>query len=155
MLIFDSILQWSGVLDELELARRLIDYSSKGLKDLCIQPFISSTVVNRLIAQDGFPVDPHSVALETSKLLNDTVCEDLHALPIAIMSGLPQFYNLSEVRSNAERVCRTTHNHEQMIKASVMLATIISLILQVCSTNLRFLILLVTKFHYFTNRGMK
>ena len=52
LLIFDSILQWSGVLDELELAQRLIDYSVNGVKDLIHRkPFITSTIINRLLSQ--------------------------------------------------------------------------------------------------------
>ncbi len=115
----------------MELARRLIDYSTKGLKDLNAQPFITSCVVNRLLSQDRFSVDPHAVANDTAKELNGTILEDLHALPMAIMCGLPQFYNLSEVESNATRVCRTTHNHERIIKSSSILASIVALILQV------------------------
>lgn len=80
------MLQWSGVLDELELARRLTEYSIKGIKDLITnQPFITSTVVNRLVSHERFCIEPHAVALQTAQNLKDTVCEDLHALPMSIM----------------------------------------------------------------------
>ena len=125
------MLRWSGVLDELELARRLIDYSTKGLKDLDCKPLITSSVVNRLLCQERFAIDPHLIAGETAKLFDEAICEDLHALPMAIMCGLPQFYNLMEVQSNATRVCRTTHNHNRIIKSASLLASIIALILQV------------------------
>ena len=130
-MIFDSILQWSGVVDELELARRLIEYSTRGLKDLNTQPFITSCVINRLLSQDRFSIDPHAVASETAQEFNGTILEDLNALSMAIMCGLPQFYNLSEVESNATRVCRTTHNHERIVKSASLLASIVALILQV------------------------
>lgn len=137
-MIFDSILQWSGVVDELELARRLIDYSTKGLKDLNINPLITSSVVNRLICQEQFSIDPHNVAARTAQQFGETICDDLHALPMAVMSGLPQFYNISEVQSNAIRVCRTTHNHRRIVNSASLLASVIALILQVSSSHLPF-----------------
>ena len=130
-MIFDCILQWSGVLDELELARRLIEYSSKGLKNLNTKPFITSTVISQLLADNKFPIDPHSVALEIAVKLDSSVCEDLHALPMAVISGLPQFFNLQEVEYNALRVCRTTHAHPRVTKSASSLAIIVALILQV------------------------
>lgn len=136
MLIFDSILQWSGVVDELELARRLIDYSTKGIKDLNTKPLITSSVVNRLICQEQFSIDPHTVAAGTAQQFGATICDDLHALPMAVMSGLPQFYNISEVQSNAVRVCRTTHSHKRIVRSASLLASIIALILQVSSKGL-------------------
>lgn len=54
-----------------------------------------------------------------------------HALPMAIMSALPQFYSLPEVQSNATRVCRTTHNHSRVIQSAITLATMSALLLQV------------------------
>lgn len=77
-MIFDSILQWSGVLDELELAQKLIDYSVKGIKDLNAQkPFITSTIVNRLLSQDRFSADPHMISKKTALEFNGATCEDL------------------------------------------------------------------------------
>lgn len=119
------MLDWCGVLDELDIAHRLKDLKSNS------QSFITSTVINRLLAHEGFCRDPHSTALDTARQLKEVVCEDLYALPMAIISGLPQFYNLSEVQSNAIRVCQTTHNHERVVKASSLLASIVALILQV------------------------
>lgn len=118
-------------MDELELARCLLDYSTKGIKDLNSEPLITSSVVNRLLSQERFLQDPHGIARETAQLFNEAICEDLHALPMAIMSGLPQFYNLSEVQSNATRVCRTTHNHDRVVKSASLLASMVALILQV------------------------
>lgn len=130
-MIFDSIIQWSGVVDELELARRLVDYSKRGLKDLNEPQLITSTIVSRLFGHDKFTSEPHAVAAEIAKNFDATICEDLNALPMAVMCGLPQFYNLSEVESNATRVCKTTHNHERIIKSCTLLATIIAMVLQV------------------------
>ncbi|XP_057368841.1 uncharacterized protein LOC130689916 [Daphnia carinata] len=149
LLIFDSILRWSGVLDELELARCLLDYSTKGIKDLNSEPLITSSVVNRLLSQERFPHDPHGVARETAQLFNEAICEDLHALPMAIMCGLPQFYNLSEVQSNAARVCRTTHNHDRVVKSASLLASMVALILQGCEMDL---VNKMTDIHIFPDR---
>lgn len=78
LLIFDSILQWSGVLDELELAQRLIDYSVKGVKDLNHQkPFITSTIINRLLSQERFSADPYMISKKTANEFNGATCEDL------------------------------------------------------------------------------
>ena len=135
LLVFESIIQWSGVLDELELARRLIEYSAQGLiKELNTKPFITSTVINQLLVSEVFPTDPHSAAADMAKRLNSAVCEDLHALPMAIVSALPQFYNLTEVKSNALRVCKTTHAHPSVMKSASALAVIVAQILQVTST---------------------
>ena len=132
LLIIESVIQWSGVLDELELARRFIEYSNQGLiKELNAKPLITSTVINQLLANNLFATDPHSVALETARRLNSAVCEDLHALPMAVVSAMPQFYNLDEVKSNARRVCQTTHAHPSVIKSATTLAVIVAQILQV------------------------
>jgi len=132
LLIIESIIQWSGVLDELELARCLIEYSSQGLiKELNVKPLITSTVINQLLVNSSlFASDPHSVALETARRLNTAVCEDLHALPMAIVSALPQFYNLDEVKSNARRVCQTTHAHPIVLESTTTLAVIVAQLLQ-------------------------
>jgi len=132
LLIVESIIQWSGVLDELELARSLIEYSNQGLiKEWNTKPLITSTVINQLLVNNLFATDPHSVALETALKLNSAVCEDLHALPMAIVAAVPQFYNLDEVKSNARRVCQTTHAHSGVIKSTTLLAVIVAQILQV------------------------
>ena len=128
-MVLESIIQWSGVLDELELAHRLIDYSVNGLRET--KPFITSTVINKLLMEDHFVSDPHWVATKVARNLNSAVYEDLHPLPMALITGLPQFYNLDEVTSNASRICKTTHAHPVMIDATSTLARIVALILQV------------------------
>lgn len=95
------------------------------------QPLITSSIVNRLFSHDKFTSDPHAVAAEIANNFDATICEDLNALPMAVMSGLPQFYNLVEVQSNAARVCKTTHNHQRIVKSSALLATVVAMLLQV------------------------
>lgn len=118
-------------MDELDLAKRLIDYSRRGLIELDTKPLITSSIVNRLVCHDQFPSDPHAVAAETARHFGDSIFDDLYALPMAVMSGLPQFYNISEVQSNAIRVCRTTHSNKRIIKSASFLASVIALLLQV------------------------
>lgn len=119
------------MLDELEIARRLVDYSSKGIKDLNSKPFITSAAINHLLLHNRFPLDPHGTSLEVAQKLQKSISEDLHILPMGMLAGLPQFYNLSEVQSNAIRVCRTTHNYGLLIQMSCRLASVIALLLQV------------------------
>ena len=126
------MIQWSGVLDELEIARRLVDYSLHGLKDCNSRPFITSTVINKLVVEERYPMEPHTVSMKLASSFQAAVCEDLHALPMAIVTGLPQFYNLDEVACNAQRICKTTHNDPVLIRCASNLAVTVAMIMQVC-----------------------
>ena len=50
---------------------------------------------------------------------------------IYLWPGIPHFYNLQEVSINASRICRATHYDPRCVAASVMVACIVALMLQV------------------------
>lgn len=77
-------------------------------------------------------MEPHTVSMKLASSFQAAVCEDLHALPMAIVTGLPQFYNLDEVACNAQRICKTTHNDPVLIRCASNLAVTVAMIMQVC-----------------------
>ena len=128
------MLHWSGVLDELELASQLVNYANGEVRST--RPFITSTVINHLVGENQFLTEPHLVAANVARSMNSTICEDLHALPMAILTGLAQFYNLDEVACNATRICKTTHAHPRVITACTALARVVATLLQVSLNTL-------------------
>ena len=56
-------------------------------------------------------------------------------IPLTV-TGVPNFHNLSEVKNNAARICKATHVDPRCVAASVMVASVVALMLQVCTFNI-------------------
>lgn len=132
MVVMDSMLHWSGVLDELDLAGRLCDWWSHLLPD----PDTRSTLFARVITAEGFLERPHSTARREMALalrdcsVSDHVLYYDSCLPSALICGIPRFHNIREVTDNAVRVCLTTHSASLCEAGCVFIALLVAKILQ-------------------------
>ena len=55
----------------------------------------------------------------------------LNSLYNPLFQGIPHFYDLEEVTSNAARICRATHSDPRCIATSITSAILVALLLQV------------------------
>lgn len=76
MLVIDSLISWAGVVDELDFAKRLLAWSERGFQELGdTAGIIISSTISRVVAEERFNEDPHSVAasvLTNHKSLENT-----------------------------------------------------------------------------------
>ncbi|XP_054718056.1 uncharacterized protein LOC129227505 [Uloborus diversus] len=143
LLVLDSLLQWAGVVDELEFAKHLILWKKNGIPEIeKKETYILSSTINLVLQVEDYNQNPHKVAKEIHKKClfgqaNGTNTEtkspsfvDSGSLSRAIILGVPRFYDLSEVISNSTRICLATHHDHSSVGASVTLSVIIALMLQ-------------------------
>ena len=72
---------------------------------------------------------------------------DGSGLAAALTTGVPHFYDLQEVESNALRICKVTHYEPQCQASAIAVAVTVALLLQVCLSN--FLLSRKTRFVFF------
>lgn len=157
VLVLDSLIAWAGVVDELDFAKRLKHWSKHGFPDLGdTTGIISSLTIKKVLQQKGFERSPHTVAAmvvnqkTTSKScengdcaqkqadmtsglispLNELLDNDNAAIARASVLSVPHFYDLSEVASNAVRICWASHVHPECVSACIAITVLIALILQ-------------------------
>nr|KAG5711364.1 hypothetical protein BaRGS_006061 [Batillaria attramentaria] len=63
MLVLDSLINWAGVVDELDFAKRLSAWSERGFPELGDSSGIMiSSIIQQVVQEKGFTKEPHSVA---------------------------------------------------------------------------------------------
>ncbi|GIY45436.1 uncharacterized protein MJ1187 [Caerostris extrusa] len=144
LLVLDSLLQWAGVVDELEFAKRLVFWKKNGIPELGSRDiYIFSTTINLALQAENYSDNPHQVAEGIHKkggfgmangtdnnTIKSSLFVDSGALPRALVLGIPHFHDLSEVISNSTRICLATHFDERCVTACVTLSIAIALMLQ-------------------------
>ncbi|XP_061178913.1 uncharacterized protein LOC133187526 [Saccostrea echinata] len=77
LLVLDSILAWAGVVDELDFAKRLKEWSERGYPELGdTEGIVLSQTIKKLIGEKDFTENPHSVATRVYlQELNTTASE--------------------------------------------------------------------------------
>ncbi|XP_072175709.1 uncharacterized protein [Diadema setosum] len=139
ILTLDSILQWAGVVDELDFAKRLVHWCNHGYQELGdtkgFQGF--SNTVAKVTANSLFCQEPNAVARGLWGRNNDChdpdSCEHLAdncAVVRTAILGVPHFYKLEEVEANALRICRATHYDPRCQASCLLVSTLVALILQ-------------------------
>ncbi|CAL1266821.1 unnamed protein product [Larinioides sclopetarius] len=144
LLVLDSLLQWAGVVDELEFAKRLVSWKRSGIPELGPREiYIFSTTINLVLQAENYCHNPHQVAEDIHKhdgfgisngtdsnTIKSSLFVDSGSLPRSIILGIPHFHDLSEVISNSTRICLATHFDERCVTACVTLSIAIALMLQ-------------------------
>ncbi|XP_067936096.1 uncharacterized protein [Watersipora subatra] len=125
-LVMDGIIQWAGVVDELEFAKRLLAWRYSGFPELGDKHgFCLSKSTDEIMCDSEFTTDPHRVAAS-----QDSEVEDDVALVRALITGIPHFHDLEEVMANSVRLCKVTHSSSTCVTASAFLSGIVALLLQ-------------------------
>ncbi|XP_015913747.2 uncharacterized protein [Parasteatoda tepidariorum] len=145
LLVLDSLLQWAGVVDELEFAKHLITWKKSGIPELeGRESYMHSTTINLVLQSPKYDENPHQVAEDTHKhdgfnLTNgnsssspqkSSLFVDSGSLSRALVLGIPRFHDLSEVISNSVRICLATHFDERCVMTCVTLSVAVALMLQ-------------------------
>lgn len=156
ILVLDSLITWAGVVDELDFAKRLKHWSKHGFPDLGdTTGIITSFTMKKVLQQKVFERSPHTAAAAVLTLNSHNACEngdcgqqefelnngfvspldeiidtDNAAVVRASILGVPHFYDLSEVASNAVRICWASHAHPECVSACIAITVLIALILQ-------------------------
>lgn len=148
-LVLDSLLQWAGVVDELDYASRLADWNSRGFPALGDTESITfSNTIAKVCEHPLFLKDPHSAA---KQVLSDSLlrshAEDVDlgefldeyaddaALARSIVLGIPSFHDLNEVTENSARICRSTHWDRRCVAAAAFVSSCVALLLQGVPTD--------------------
>ncbi|GFY57586.1 uncharacterized protein TNIN_139951 [Trichonephila inaurata madagascariensis] len=145
LLVLDSLLQWAGVVDELEFAKHLVSWKRSGIPELGPREiYMYSTTINLVLQADNYIHNPHQVAEDLHKndgfgitngtdnnnTIKSSLFVDSGSLPRSLVLGIPHFHDLSEVISNSTRICLATHFDERCVTACVTLSIAIALMLQ-------------------------
>ncbi|BFZ10727.1 hypothetical protein BsWGS_13766 [Bradybaena similaris] len=65
MVVLESLVNWAGVVDELEFARRLKVWAHRGFPELCDSPgFVTSETIRKVVTHQAFCTDPHRASEE-------------------------------------------------------------------------------------------
>ncbi|GFX82458.1 transposable element Tcb1 transposase [Trichonephila clavipes] len=68
LLVLDSLLQWAGVVDELEFAKHLVSWKRSGIPELGPREiYMYSTTINLVLQADNYIHNPHQVAEDLHK----------------------------------------------------------------------------------------
>ncbi|XP_022251874.1 uncharacterized protein LOC106467938 isoform X1 [Limulus polyphemus] len=145
-LVLESLLQWAGVIDELDFASRLAAWKKQGFLELNdTEGYTQSHTINLALQKENYVRNPHQAAIE---LLQNNLCfnsyngssspisvdsntfSDSGALSRAVILGIPRFHDLQEAVSNSVRICQATHADLRCIAASVAVSVCVSLMLQ-------------------------
>ncbi|KAG8235566.1 hypothetical protein J437_LFUL013116 [Ladona fulva] len=147
-LVLDSILQWGGVVDELDFAQRLKSWADQGNatsegEEISAQmketeaknhySHISSQVIRKVISKPNFCSCPHDAAhsvWKEGRQGEESQCLDNGSLPQSVVLGIPHFHNLTEVSSNSSRICQTLHQDPTCLASSVAVSAIVAQLLQ-------------------------
>ncbi|XP_028397812.1 protein lap1-like [Dendronephthya gigantea] len=128
ILILDSILSWGGVVDELDVARRLASWNKNGFSELGeIKGPDFKGLFGKILNDAEYTKDPHFVAKMISH--EKQYCSNAAVARTAVLS-VSHFYDLDEVCANAARICKCTHADARCIASCVAVNTIIALLLQ-------------------------
>ncbi|KFM77246.1 p53-induced protein with a death, partial [Stegodyphus mimosarum] len=143
LLVLDSLLQWAGVVDELEFAKRLVSWKKGSIPELGQrESYMFSTTINLVLQADNYSQNPHQVAQDihkndgmgqangSSHMIKSPLFVDSGSLPRSLVLGIPRFHDLNEVTSNSVRICLATHQDERCVSACVSLSVAIALLLQ-------------------------
>ncbi|XP_072027621.1 uncharacterized protein [Amphiura filiformis] len=138
-LVLDSILQWAGVVDELDFAKRLHHWGHHGypeLGDTGGNMEFSNTIA-KVLSSEKFCSDPHGVAQalwDRSYDYHDPEsCDHLAdngAVVRTAVLGIPQFYDSKEVINNTLRICKASHYDPRCRATCIVISILISLMLQ-------------------------
>jgi len=131
--VLDSVMQWGGVVDELDYAQKLQQLLKNTDKPL------TSPVLQGVSAKANFGSDPQAAAKEwfdladsaikKKKKRRSVVC-DSFCLPPMIGLVVSQFHDLDEIERNAARICASTHADKENIVASGLVAKLLARLLQ-------------------------
>lgn len=129
LLVLESVLKWAGVVDELDYAKRL-----SSLVAAYPRPLYSHVLEGVTRQAEQFRADPGAEARAWAREHEGAeelylVCDN-HCLPPVIGLVISQFHDLKEVRSNASRICGSTHAHTHNIQAAGWLAEVLARQLQ-------------------------
>ncbi|CAG0891878.1 unnamed protein product [Cyprideis torosa] len=126
---------------------------SKLLPVSACKGYISSNAIKMVLAEPDFLRSPHVVSAlvrDRVKAMSDAKDDpdrsnsphpknpgklrdmflDGSCLAASITCGVPHFYNDAEVEMNALRICKTTHSEPQCLASAVLLAHLVSNVLQ-------------------------
>ncbi|XP_003730245.1 uncharacterized protein LOC100888319 [Strongylocentrotus purpuratus] len=139
VLTLDSILQWAGVVDELDFAKRLAHWYNHGFPELGDTKGFEgfSNTVAKVIANPLFCQEPSAIARglwnRNYDCHDSDSCEHLAdncAVVRTAILGVPHFYRLEEVEENALRICTSTHQDPRCQASCAFLSSLVALILQ-------------------------
>ncbi|XP_038061328.1 uncharacterized protein LOC119732034 [Patiria miniata] len=139
VLVLDSILHWAGVVDELDFAKRLSDWSQHGFPELGDKQGISgfSNTIAKVLTNPKYSSDPHGSSQglwdRSHDQLDSESCDHLAdnaAVVRAAILGIPQFHNLKEVVNNTTRICKASHFDPRCQASCVVLSVLVALLLQ-------------------------
>eukprot|EP00117_Sycon_ciliatum_P026422 scpid4648/ scgid21691/ Uncharacterized protein MJ1187 len=128
ILILQSLVQWAGVVDEVDFAKRLKHWCDKGFPELgdAMGQGIGATV-GRVTMKPEFLVNPHEAAHQqwegTDNAANGAIMR-------TSILGVPHFHDLDTVRDNVLRICKTTHYDPRCQASCVSLCSALALLLQ-------------------------
>lgn len=180
MLLLDSIVNWAGVVDELDYARQLYAWSLKGYPELGDKHgIVLSETIKQVVENSEFLRQPHTAAQQvvdkssihvfpvkhSPSSRDDDECSvastgsdesfisdimgqgplfpsshpnipsrklgtDNGAIVTIAVLGIPNFHRCEEVEANTVRICRATHSRPVCVASCVMVAILISQLLQ-------------------------
>lgn len=114
MLLLDSIINWGGVVDELDFAKRLSCWNSRGFPELGDTAGITiSSTIQQVVSEKDFTKSPHSVAeatlrrsrcTENGALLSDS--ESLKSSSSIVSSSESLASSIGPVRVHESSSCR-------------------------------------------------
>ncbi|CAG5123150.1 unnamed protein product [Candidula unifasciata] len=88
MVVLESLVNWAGVVDELEFARRLKVWAQQGFPELSDMPgVVTSETVRKVVAHPAFCTDPHRASKE---VLHDNKVVKNGVLSSRTVAGVPQ-----------------------------------------------------------------
>ncbi|XP_062503400.1 ADP-ribosylarginine hydrolase Tri1-like isoform X2 [Corticium candelabrum] len=128
IIILDSLLLWGGVVDELDFAARLSQWSKHGFPELgdTVGWGIGRTV-GKCIDHKDYLKNPHEVA---QKVWNSIHSAANGAVMRTAVLGIPRFNNLSDVSESAVRICKATHYDPRCQASCIAVCAIVALMLQ-------------------------
>ncbi|XP_014665215.1 PREDICTED: uncharacterized protein LOC106807409 [Priapulus caudatus] len=146
VLVLDSIIHWAGVVDELDFAMRLHNWTKHGFPELeDTEGVVVSNTLAKVLRDENYLQKPHMVAAHVLEQYNNmsstangdvtvdtnlTDLDDNAALARSLILGIPYFHNLQEVTENCVRICKASHAHPLCIASAVTIAVIVALMLQ-------------------------
>lgn len=140
--VLDSLLNWGGVVDELDFAKRLLLWKQSGIAELGdTEGHLLSGTASLVLQDPDYESSPHSAAkrflsqchnLENQEpnKLNATEYADNGALTRAVILGIPHFHDIQEVVSDSIRICMATHAAGPCWAAGALISALIALMLQ-------------------------
>jgi len=116
--VLDSVMNWGGVVDELDYAKKLHQLISQSTKPLI------SPVLQGVTNKANFIKDPKNAAKELilQKSGHSGIVHDSYCLPPMIGLVIAQFHDSEETCHNARRICEATHSDEENVQAAQIFA---------------------------------